>query len=83
MGLSIKKPTFRKVPVEVLNLRWHGPLSKGNVAAAFRCSACLKILGERRFAVAWIRDGESERSMRLCEDCGNDAETPTPTEARE
>lgn len=72
--LKINKRIVRRVPVEVKQLRWFGPLADNSAAAGFRCSACGRKLGARTFAAAWIRDGDQERSMRLCEDCGKAAE---------
>jgi len=73
--LMIRKPTYRKFPVTVLKFRWCGTLRPVDCGANFKCSACGGRLGARRFGIAWIRDGEEERSLRLCEDCGREAET--------
>jgi len=48
--------------------------------AGFICSACKKKCGDRRVGVAWIRDGQKERSMRLCKDCGIKAEKERTTD---
>ena len=69
MTLTIKKPTTKTVPVEVVRLKILGPLREIDVAAKFRCSACRAKLGAELFGIAWIRDGEDERSMRLCATC--------------
>ena len=69
MTLTIKKPTTKTVPVEVVRLKILGPLREKDVAAKFRCSACRAELGAELFSFAWIRDGETERSMRLCAKC--------------
>jgi hypothetical protein len=75
MVLKINKPTVRRVAVAVKMLCWSGPLVASSVATGFKCSACGQKLGSRMFATAWINDGGSERSMRLCESCGKSAET--------
>ena len=67
----------KMVPVQVTALRWCGALKEGSVAAKFKCSACRKELGARRFGAAW--DGSRGVSMRLCEDCGVDAEKSMET----
>lgn len=76
MSLKIKKYVPKMQPVEVLNVKWCGPLKRdGSGVSLLQCSACRKQLGARRFAIAWIKDSSGERSMRLCEECGKDAET--------
>lgn len=75
MTLSIKKPSVRLCPVTTLSLRWSGPLKERSVACTFKCSACNKKLGARRFGTAWISDNGATRSMRLCEDCAKKAAT--------
>lgn len=75
MGLTINKPSVRKVPVRTLNLKWSGGvLERSCIACGFKCSACGAKLGERRFATAWVKDESQEYSLRLCEDCGIKAE---------
>lgn len=73
MKLGIRVPTTKRVELTVLELHWSAPVS--GVAAGFECSACGGVLGERRWAIGWIKDWLGhERSMRLCEDCGMKAE---------
>lgn len=74
--LTINEQRTVKVPVTVLSMRWSGELNPGSMATAFKCSACGTKLGDRRFAVAFIRKKNGvEHSMRLCEDCGLEAES--------
>ena len=71
--LTIKKPSFKNVPMEVLKMQWtDGPVSIRT--ASLKCSACHNVVGEKKIAIAWIRDNGQERGMRLCEDCGKKAE---------
>ena len=73
--LTINQQRTVKVPVTVLSMRWCGELKECSVATGFKCSACGHRLGERRFAVAFIRkESGVEYSMRLCADCGIKAE---------
>ena len=74
MTLKISKPSVRTVGIRVLSMRWDGPLGPTSPAAGLKCSACRERLGGRRFATAWINDAGAERSMRLCESCGVNAE---------
>jgi hypothetical protein len=69
MTLTIRKRTTKTVPVEVLRLKVLGPLSPRSASVNFKCSACGGLLGAAKFGIAWIRDGETERSMRLCANC--------------
>lgn len=64
----------QQVEIVVLNMQWGGVLGSTSPAAVFRCSACRSKIGAGRFAIAWIRDGDVERSMRLCEACAIVAE---------
>lgn len=74
--LTINQMRTVKVPVKVLSMRWSsGALTEHSEASVFKCSACGSKLGARRFATAFIRkDSGAEHSMRLCEDCGVQAE---------
>lgn len=75
MPLQIKKLVSKMCPVTTLKLRWSGPLTEDHIARHFKCAACRRPLGARRFGTAWISDNGGERSMRLCEDCANEAAT--------
>jgi hypothetical protein len=77
--LRINQPTVHRVPVEVLKFRWCGTLTPASVAGSFKCTACGSRLGARRFGIAWILANDGERSVRLCEDCGVDAEESAAT----
>lgn len=72
MALTRNVRVTKKVPVRVVSFRWFGELKEGAVAANFPCCACRGKLGARRFGCAW--DGDRDTSMRLCEDCGIEAE---------
>ena len=62
----------KRVPVNVIAFRWFGELKEGAVACNFKCCGCGGKLGARRFGAAM--DGDRNQSMRLCEDCGIEAE---------
>lgn len=71
---TITRPSTKQVPVEVVRVVWHKPITAAQLIEICQCSACYRKLGIRRWAVAWVRDEKGERSMRLCEDCGLKAE---------
>ena len=71
----------KKVPVNVTAFRWFGELTAGAVACGFLCCACRGKLGARRFGAAW--DGDRDQSMRLCEDCGIEAEKQLAAQPKE
>ena len=72
--LTMSVDSVVQVPVTVITLRWNGGL-KGSGLGAFPCSACRKPLGNKAWALAWIRDHEGkERGARLCESCAKKAE---------
>ena len=74
MTLKINRRVTKKVAVDVVSFKWFGQLTAESVAAGFKCTACGSKLGARRFGAAMIEDGGGQRSVRLCEDCGIDAE---------
>ena len=74
MPLKINKQVTKKIPVNVVSFRWFGRLTESSVAAGFKCSACGDKLGARRFGAAMIEENGLQRSLRLCESCGVDAE---------
>ena len=78
MTLKINKRVTKKVPVEVVSFVWFGELTEGSVATEFKCSACGSKLGARRFGAGMIEEGGKQRSMRLCELCGIEAEKESP-----
>lgn len=72
--LTIKKriTSVKKVEVEVINFKWCGEVS-GRLQA-LKCSACKKSIGKYRCCLAWIKDGDIKRALRLCNACGKIAE---------
>jgi len=67
--LKVRKTVSVMREVEVLKLYISEALKPGGVCTNFKCTACGKKLGARKFGTAWIRDGGGERSIRLCWDC--------------
>jgi len=64
-------PTTKRVPVIVLNFEWYKPTA----LTRLRCAACRKPIGDKRWGGAWIKDEKGNRGMRLCEKCGEKAES--------
>ena len=72
--LKVRKRTYRMVPVPVESFRWVGIVTS-DFAKALPCSACGHLLGgDKPFGIAFVRDGNGRRSMRLCHACGTEAE---------
>lgn len=55
---------------KIKNFKWFEALPTGGLQE-LECGCCYKQLGNRKWASAWIEDGQGSRGARLCFDCAS------------
>lgn len=67
--------TTKQVAVKVEKFKWFKPVGKDSKLEGLRCTACRKTIGNKRWGLAWtLNDRGQNVPMRLCNDCGENAE---------